>query len=1097
MEGNDNEFFSINLASNFSPLQAFDIQSILGIGSDNKGMPEQGHRQSLQGQRPSTRGQSQPGKGRSQLRQGHGQLSRGRRQPEQGWGQTGQGKLREGHREAIKGYIQPGQGQYHDRTKKTQLDRGQTQPKQGQRQPEQGQRLPGHAHGLLGQGRGQPNKALSQPRRFYGPQGKVQEPSGHAWGQRGKGQMSRGRDKPGQGRGKTGQVQQGQAQRTLLQAPAKNTEQHQPQKSTLLFDGQEHKSVSQIYRSLCLEIDKVIIWKVRVECVFNEKDKALREAQETIDALRNTILEIQFENENLSVKLQDMIKIKQELIEKIRGTREMRDNVQGQIATVQQILKRAEAEMESIEYADLLLKEEIKILAVTLSDLNLKSQNDKNIALDKVEAAVQEMGRAQRDFISKLTVKERQLKEISELLESKYEELKTTSQKLQYFIENCVRLTEIKCNFQTLLEQAQEEINTLKLEINRRQEVESTLQAEMQNMASSFAEKERAYIASTMELQQLYDKLQHEHQDLHVIVQNLHNANEELTRAASQRCSEDAEIRSRFEANIREKNAEIDNMKIESDNNNAKHKQLLESLDMFKQEGASFQETICQMKQQIAAMETLINENKSELNAMKANECALENDRMDALKAANVLESELCQERECYLDTRNKVGTVILENEKLTELCSRLASQINELNNIIETTKRNEDALQFNIQKLESNNTNLEEELESSKEHHQAQLEVHIQTETNLGHELEEQREEQCEKDSCYEKKMKDFESEMDSLKQQHEQKRNNAMAKLADCRVQIKHLEEIKPKSISAEIEKVKINAEKIAQFKITEMTAMVEEYKRQCDKNLEDKDKEYSSLDQKYKDALENVSTLKRANADEMRAEIEKLKEELKQKESINVVSRRPEIAPQLAATPKTSTVTPVKRNRNTPTPVSVEKMVLRKSSRCSVGIITRVTQASPLPAPVTVAKSASRGFLKPLAMGNIMNKKRKVFYWSDSESSDGMGLVVDEQLMQSISGVMPSKRTEKTKAAAKISKQSQRDMSRVLGRIDQNPSIFFAKPNKAIGISRKTTLTRKAKQGKILSALPPIKPPAKQRDTTFSWLKIQDVYTFGPED
>ncbi|XP_061434964.1 synaptonemal complex protein 1-like isoform X3 [Lethenteron reissneri] len=1071
MEGNDNEFFSINLASNFSPLQAFDIQSILGIGSDNKGMPEQGHRQSLQGQRPSTRGQSQPGKGGSQLRQGHGQLSRGRRQPVQGWGQTGQGKPREGHGEAIKGYNQPGQRQYHDRTKKTQLDRGQTQPKQGQRQPEQGQRLPGHVHGLLRQGRGQPNKALSQPKRVYGPQGKVQEPSGHAWGQRGQGQMSCGRDKPGQGRGETGQVQQGQAQRTLLQAPAKNTEQHQPQKSTLLFDEQEHKSASEIYRSLCLEIDKVIIWKIKVECVLNNHDKALREAQETIDALRNTILEIQFENENLSVKLQDMIKFKQELIEKIRGTRKIRDDVKGQFATVKQILKRAEAEMESIAYAHLLLKEEMKIIAVTLNDLNLNSQNDKNIALDQVEEAVQEMGRAQRDFITKLTVKERQVKEISELLESKYEELKTTSQKLQYFIENCVRLTEIKCNFQTLLEQAQEEINTLKLEINRRQEVESTLQvtnpsAEMQNIASSFAEKERAYIASTMELQQLYDNLQHEHQDLHVIVQNLENANEELTRAANQRCSEDAEIRSRFEANIREKNAEIDNMKIESDNNNAKHKQLLESLDMFKQEGASFQETICQMNQQIAAMETLINESKSEFNAMQANECALENDRKDALKAATVLESELCQERECHLDTRNKVGAVILKNEELTELCSRLASQINELNNIIETTKRNEDALQFNIQKLESNYKNLEEELESSKEHHQAQLEAHIQTETNLGHELDKQREEQCEEDSCYENKMKDFESEMDSLKQQYEQERNNAMAKLADCRVQIKKLEEIKLKRISAEIERVKINAEKISQFKITEMTAMVEEYKRQCDQNLEDKNKEYSSLDQKYKDALENVSTLNKANADEMRAEIEKLKEELKQK---------------LAVTPKTSKVTPAKRNRNTPTPVSVEKMVLRKSSRCSVGIITRVTQASPLPAPVTVAKSASRGILKPLAMGNIINKKRKV----------------DEQLMQSISGVMPSKRTEKTKAASKISKQSQRDMSRVLCRIDQNPSIFFAKPNKAIGISRKTTLTRKAKQGKIFSALPPIKPPAKQRDTTFNWLKIQDVYTFGPED
>ncbi|XP_075910430.1 uncharacterized protein LOC116956455 isoform X2 [Petromyzon marinus] len=1259
MEGNDNESFSINLANNFSPPHVFNIESIIGISSDN-GMPEQGHRQSLQGQGPSSRGQGQPGQGHGQLRQGHGQLSRGRSQPGQGrgqtgpfqgilghgwgqmgqdegqsgqiqgpsiqgwgnkgqgqlgeghnqpgqgpsiqgwgnkgqgqlgeghgevikghnqpgqgpsiqgwgnkgqgqlgeghgeaikghnqpgqgpsiqgwgnkgqgqlgeghgeaikghnqpgqgpsiqgWGNKGQGQLGEGHGEAIKGHNQPGQGPsiqgwgnngqgqlgeghgeaikghnqpgkrpYHDRTKKPQLDRGQTQPKQGQRQPEQGQGLPGHVHGLLGQGRGQPNQALGQPRQFDVPLGKVQEPSGHTWGQQGQGQIGRGRDKPRQGRDEIGQVQQGQAQRTLLQAQAaKTTEQHQPWQSTLLLlDGQETKDyLSKTYNSVRWEMDKVSMWKVKVDCEFNKKDNAIREAQETIDTLRKSILEIQFENEHLSIKLQDTINIKKELMARVHATRESFDDLKGQFSSVQQALTRGEAEMENIEHVYSSLKEEMKTFAATFSNLNLKSQNDRTIALDKVDATVQKMGRAQQDFLNKLAIKERQVKETSELLESKNEELKTTAQKLQDSIENCVRLAEIKCDFQTRLEQAQEEIITLKLEINRCQEVECTLQAEIQSMESSFAEKEREYTASTMELQQSYDKLQQEHQNLHAIVQNLEKANEELTEAASQRCSEEAEIRSRLETNIREKNTEIDNLKIESDNNTAKHKETLEYLDTVKQERASFQETICRMEQQIAAMETLINESKSERNEMKAKECVLENNLNDALKTVHVLESELCKERKCNLDISNKVGKILLENE---ELFSRVTSQKNELNNIVEATKHNEDTLQFNVQKMESNITHLEEDLESVKVLHKAELEAHKKKHTNLVHKLDEAH---CEKDS-YENKIKDLVCEMDSLKQQHEQARNKAMAELADCMAQIKHLEEMKTQRISSEIEKVKINAEKIAQFKITEMTAMVEEYKRQCDKKLEDKEKDFYSLDQRYKEALDNVCTLNTANADEMRAEIAKLKEELKQKETNIDVSHQPEIAPQLAVTPRTFTVTPAKSNSNTLTPGSAEKTALRKSSRSSVGISIRVIQASPLPAPVTETKSASKGFLNPLDMGEIVNKKRKV----------------DDQLLQSVTGVMSSKRPEKASAASKISKQSERDMSRHVYRINQKPSIFYTKQNKVIGISRKSTSTEKIKQGKMFSALPPITLPAKQLDTPFDCSESQDVYTFGPED
>ncbi|XP_075918287.1 uncharacterized protein LOC142905328 isoform X5 [Petromyzon marinus] len=387
-------------------------------------------------------------------------------------------------------------------------------------------------------------------------------------------------------------------------------------------------------------MNKLNMWKVRVHSELSKKEEAVRMAQETADALQKSTRQTQLENVNLSAQLQDVIDIKGDLMEKIRATRQMCDDLKGQSSSVQQTLTRAETEQEEVEAVHSSLKAELKTFAVTFSELNLKSQNDKNIALCKVEAAVEEMERARWDFVNKLTIKESQAKEMSELLELKNEELKMASQKLQDSIESCARLEETERNFQARLEQMQKESGTLKLEVNRRREIESTLQAGMQN-----AEKEREFTASTAGQRLSCDKLQHERRDLNVIVQNLEKANEELTAAASQRRSEEAEIRSRLERNIREKNTEIGNLKIASDNNDMKHRETLESLDAFKRERASLQEAVCQMEQRIAAMETLKNESKSELNGAKAKECVLENDLRDALNAVNVLESELSQER--------------------------------------------------------------------------------------------------------------------------------------------------------------------------------------------------------------------------------------------------------------------------------------------------------------------------------------------------------------------------------------------------------------------------------------------------------------------
>ncbi|XP_061437116.1 uncharacterized protein LOC133362179 isoform X2 [Lethenteron reissneri] len=145
-------------------------------------------------------------------------------------------------------------------------------------------------------------------------------------------------------------------------------------------------------------------------------------------------------------------------------------------------------------------------------------------------------------------------------------------------------------------------------------------------------------------------------------------------------------------------------------------------------------------------------------------------------------------------------------------------------------------------------------------------------------------------------------------------------------------------------------------------------------------------------------------------------------------------------------------------------------------SAVVVTRVKTTPPLLAPVTVAKSPYKGGIpKPLATGEVVKKKLKVLHLSDSKGSDSMDFLVDEELLASVSGVMPSKRTEQARAAGKM-----------------RSAVVVTRVKTAIEFSRKTTLTAKIKQGKMASASPSIKLPAKRRHSPFDWFEGPDVDT-----
>ncbi|XP_053106382.1 synaptonemal complex protein 1 isoform X4 [Hemicordylus capensis] len=89
------------------------------------------------------------------------------------------------------------------------------------------------------------------------------------------------------------------------------------------LDQENMESMNELYSRLYKEAEKIKRWKVSVEYELKEKERKLQENRKIIDALRKAIQELQFENEKLSLKLEDEIHANKDLLKENNATRHL------------------------------------------------------------------------------------------------------------------------------------------------------------------------------------------------------------------------------------------------------------------------------------------------------------------------------------------------------------------------------------------------------------------------------------------------------------------------------------------------------------------------------------------------------------------------------------------------------------------------------------------------------------------------------------------------------------------------------------------------------------------------------------------------------
>ncbi|XP_014675392.1 PREDICTED: uncharacterized protein LOC106815448 [Priapulus caudatus] len=136
------------------------------------------------------------------------------------------------------------------------------------------------------------------------------------------------------------------------------------------------------------EAEKIAQWKVSTEIELHQKEKLLEESEQTIKALRQTLLDVQLQNENLSLKIQEEINHRDEMEQRMVTTREMYAFLKTHIETIEDRLMKCEEDRTELKYLDKERIEQFEDLSSQFTKLEITQFEKHQEILDKCKQVI-------------------------------------------------------------------------------------------------------------------------------------------------------------------------------------------------------------------------------------------------------------------------------------------------------------------------------------------------------------------------------------------------------------------------------------------------------------------------------------------------------------------------------------------------------------------------------------------------------------------------------------------------------------------------------------------------------------------------------------
>ncbi|KAM5294975.1 synaptonemal complex protein 1 isoform 2-T2 [Glossophaga mutica] len=673
-------------------------------------------------------------------------------------------------------------------------------------------------------------------------------------------------------------------------------------------DFENSEPMSRLYSKLYKEAEKIKKWKVNVESELKQKENKLQENRKIIEAQRKAIQELQFENEKVSLKLEEGIQENKDLIKENNATRHLCNLLKETCTRSAEKTKKYEYEREETRQVYVDLNNNIEKMIIAFEELRVQAENSRLEMHFKLKEDYEKIQHLEEECKKEVTDKEKQvsllliqntekenkIKELILQLEESGDKVNQLEEKIKLQNENLKETNEKQDNLTSELENCK---MSLQRSVTTQQALEEDFQTATKKIHQITGEKEaqmeefnkakasHSFVVTELKTTvcNLKELLTTEHQRLEKSEDQLKILTMELQKKSSE-LEEMTKLKYNKEVELEElKKILAEHQKLLDEKKQLE--KIAEELKGTEQELTGFlqtrEEKVHDLEIQLTAIATReqqysqqVKELKTELENEKlknteltasCNRLSLENKELAQERSEMAL--ELSKQQEDIHDSKKQEERLLKQIENLEETERQLR---NELESVREELKQKEDEIKCKLDKSDKNCNNLKKQVENKNKNVEE-----LQQENKA---LKKRNTEESKQLNAYEIKVNKLELELEGAKQKFEEMTDSYQKEIEDKKISEENLlgEVEKTKVIADEAVKLQKETDIRCQHKIAEMVALMEKHKHQYDKIIEERDSELglyksreqeqasvkASLEKLKSEAKENTITLKEKN-------------------------------------------------------------------------------------------------------------------------------------------------------------------------------------------------------------------------------------------
>ncbi|NXX79538.1 SYCP1 protein, partial [Urocolius indicus] len=695
-------------------------------------------------------------------------------------------------------------------------------------------------------------------------------------------------------------------------------------------DEENIENVNELYSKLYKEAEKIKRWKLTVESELKQKERKLQENRKIIEAQRKAIQELQasiFENEKLSLKLEDEICENKDLLKENTASRHLCNLLKETCAHFTEKSTKYEHEREETRHLYVELSNNVERMIMAFEELRVQAENTRLEMCFKLKEEAEKMDKFEKECKLEISMKEKQISVLTTQSGEKDDIIRDIMTQLQESKNKIADLEEAKRHEEEMLKESQmnqehlkAELEEIKVSLQKTEVTQRSLEMELQTAEKTLIQvtgEKEAQVEECEKTKALHASLTEEFE---TSVSNLKSLlQKEQNRL--QKCESESRL---LTLELRNKSAELEEMtKLKCD----KEMQLEElSETLGKVEGIlekkkDLEAIVENLQEREKELENVLQIREKEIGDLKVQLTSTAEKEQSSLKQLMALSTDLEREAQKNEQLTGYINKLLSEKEQIAQEKSVMATELkklqenneasckppalskyllifvilacrNELESLKEKMARKSEEIKSKLDEREENAKNIENEISKKEkqlkilENKFNNLKKQVENKTKCIEELQQENKvlkkkitAESKKTSSYEGKVNKLQLEMENMNKQHKE-----TVDIYQKDIEAKNVNENK---LLEEVEKMRLLADEAAvtqretdircQHKITEMVALMEKHKHEYDKMVEEKDTELKLYKRKEQEQLSSKISLENELSC-LKSELSSLKEQLK---------------------------------------------------------------------------------------------------------------------------------------------------------------------------------------------------------------------------